>query len=68
MLDMIVENRIFDFGYVYDNWKGVSFIFETMLGTQKSTDFTSYYASAGPAAEEYYNSLLEYFDSIAENG
>lgn len=68
MLDMIVENRIFDFGYVYDNWRGVSFFYQGLLGTQKSTDFTSYYASKGSSAESYYNTLLEYFDSIAENG
>lgn len=68
MLDMIVENRIFDFGYVYDNWRGVSFLFQDMLGTKKTSDFASNYASKGRAAELYYDSLFEHFDSIAENG
>lgn len=68
MLDMIVENRIFDFGYVYDNWRGVSFLFQDMLGTKKTSDFASNYASKGRAAELYYDSLFEHFDFIAENG
>ena len=25
VLDMVVDNRVFDFGYVYDGWKGMSF-------------------------------------------
>lgn len=65
MLDMIVANRVFDFGYVYDSWKGVSFIIETMIGNNKTADFASYYASKGPAAEEYYETVIEYFDSVA---
>ena len=64
MLDMIVDSRVFDFGYVYDNWKGVSFIFSSMM-SEKTTDFASYYAKKSPAAEKYYEELFEYFDSLA---
>lgn len=65
MLDMIVENRIFDFGYVYDNWKGVSFIYQRLLRDEKSMDFASYYAKNSSAAEDYYDGVIEYFDKLA---
>lgn len=64
MLDMIVDSRVFDFGYVYDNWKGVSFIFEGLIKSN-SSDFASTYATKGPAAETYYNELIEYFEDYS---
>ncbi len=66
MLDMIVDSRVFDFGYVYDNWKGVSFFFEWLIRNE-STDFASYYAQNGQTAEAYYEELIEYFDSVSNN-
>lgn len=66
MLDMIVDSRVFDFGYVYDNWKGVSFFFERLMQA-KSSDFSSYYATNGSAAESYYDAIIEYFEELAQN-
>lgn len=62
IIDTIVENRVFDFGYVYDNFKGVSFIFQRLLGRDKSKDFESTYASTAPAALEYYQTIIDYFE------
>ena len=64
MLDMIVDSRVFDFGYVYDAWKGVSFYFERIIGDQKSKNFESYYASNSAAAIKYYDEVLEYFENM----
>ena len=64
MLDMIVDSRVFDFGYVYDAFKGMSFIFQRLIGDNKSKDFESYYAQNSSAAIEYYNDLLEYFEEM----
>lgn len=61
MIDVCVESRIFDFGYVYDNWKGASFFFEQLLRSAKQQDITSYYKGKSKAVEKYYNSVIEMF-------
>ena len=61
MLDMIVDSRVFDFGYVYDAWKGVSFYPEYMLRIEKSKDFESYYAKKSKASVKYYEKILDFF-------
>ena len=68
MLDMIVDSRVFDFGYIYDNWNGVSFYFQTLIGERKSKDFESYYAKKGPASEKYYEKLVNYFEEARNEG
>ena len=64
MLDMIVDSRVFDFGYAYGGWSGVAFMFQSIVGESKSQDFASYYASKGPAAEEYYGKVIKYFEEM----
>ena len=61
MLDMIVDSRVFDFGYVYDAWKGVSFYPEYLLRTEKSKDFESYYAKKSKASVKHYDKILDFF-------
>ncbi len=63
MIDIIVENRVFDFGYVYDNWKGVSFFFEKMFGSD-TEEFASYYAANSSAALAHYDSIIAYYESL----
>lgn len=67
VLDIVVDNRVFDFGYVYDGWKGMSFYFQTLIGDQKSKDFESFYAKKAKASETYYNKLINYFDEISSS-
>ena len=64
MLDMIVDSRVFNFSYVYDAFKGMSFYFQYLVGDNKSGDFESYYATNSTASIEYYNDLLEYFEEM----
>lgn len=68
VLDMVVDNRVFDFGYVYDGWKGMSFYIQRLIGDQKSKDFESYYAKNGPASEKYYDKLVNYFEEARNEG
>lgn len=68
VLDMVVDNRVFDFGYVYDGWKGMSFYIQYLIGDQKSKDFESYYAKKGPASEKYYEKLVNYFEEARNEG
>ncbi len=60
MIDLCVNSRVFDLGYVYDNWNGISFIFEQMLRDNK--DVTSFYASKEKAAVAYYDKVVALFN------
>lgn len=64
MLDKIVESRVFDFGYVYDNWKGMSFYFRSIIREEKSINLESYYAKNSASAIKYYNDLFDYFENM----
>lgn len=67
MLDMIVANRVFDFGYVYDGWKGFSFYPQDIIGLGKSSNFESNYAKKSSASIKYYEDILNFFaDKKAE--
>ena len=64
MLDYIIEHRVFDFGYVYDNFKGFSFYFQNLIGSEASSDFESYYAANSAASIAQYQSVLDYYASL----
>ncbi|MCI8387489.1 MAG: hypothetical protein HFE63_03360 [Clostridiales bacterium] len=64
ILDKLVENRVFDFGYIYDNWKGMAFYIQNIIGTEKSSNFESYYAKNSTSAITYYNKLFDYFENM----
>lgn len=61
MIDLCVASRVFDFGYVYDNWKGVSFLFQELLGSKQHQDITSAYQKKEKAATKHYNDVLALF-------
>lgn len=61
MIDLCVASRVFDFGYVYDNWKGVSFLFQNLLGSAQHQDITSAYQQKEAAATKHYNDVLALF-------
>ena len=56
-----MQSRVFDFGYVYDNWKGVSFIFQGLLGSSKHQDITSEYQKKEKAARKHYDEVIALF-------
>ena len=65
MLDLIMENRVVDFAYLYDNWQGFVFMTQDIIGTNK--EFTSTVASQVKAKTAYYEKkLLKYFLDHAE--
>ncbi len=65
MIDLVVRSRIFDFGYVYDNWKGASFLLETLV-LQGSSDFASLWASRKDAIMAHYGEVIGYFERQGE--
>ena len=64
MLDMIVNSRIFDFGYVFDAWKGCSFFLEQLV-QNNNTNFESFYAKKEKAVTQYYTKVLDFFAEAA---
>ncbi len=62
MLDLIVDARVFDFGYVYDAWKGSSFFLEQLVGASNS-NFASFYAKKEKTVTKHYNKVIEYFEN-----
>jgi len=61
MMDILVEGRVYDLGYIYDNWKGAGFWMQNLVNAN-NTAVASHYASNWPAAEKYYNTVLNLFE------
>lgn len=65
MLQMILDGRVYTFGYMYDNWKGMQWTLTNMMNS-KSKDYASYYAKQEKGAEAQLKSVLESFEMIEE--
>ena len=64
VIDMLIANRIFDFGYVYDCWGGCGFWLEALVQGKK-TDFESYYAKNEKKILKNYQKVFDLFESMA---
>ena len=62
MIEMVVDSRKFDFGYIYDGWEGPSFLLSDFVA-QKNTDFESTYAAKEKAIVKHYESVVEFFEN-----
>ncbi|MHB1151286.1 MAG: extracellular solute-binding protein [Eubacteriales bacterium] len=58
MLDYIFDGIIYDFGYIFDSWKGTTWTLPNLM-TQKKTDFSSYFASKEKSILKHYEQLYE---------
>jgi len=61
MVDLILSSRVFDIGYIYDNWQGVSFYLE-ILTRANSTDLASHYSANKDLALAHYNKVFALFE------
>ena len=61
MMDLCVKARVFDLGYVYDNWNGASFWFQSMLADASHPDMASYYQKHAKVVEKYYSKVVKLF-------
>jgi len=62
MMDLLIDGRIYDMGYIYDNWKGAGFWMQTLVNAN-NTNTASYYASNWPTVEQYYtDNVLALFE------
>ncbi|MBO5648886.1 MAG: hypothetical protein J6S76_03120, partial [Clostridia bacterium] len=58
MLDRIVASRVFDFGYMYDNFKGYSFLLQNQIA-RNHKNIESTVKRYSKSAPKWYNSVLE---------
>ena len=65
ILDMIVNARVFDMGYVYDGWKGASFLIQNMV-RDSGSNFASTWASKEQSVTAHYAEVIEYFETYGE--
>ena len=61
MMDIVVAGRVYDLGYIYDNWLGAGFWMQNLVNSG-NTAVSSFYASKWPAAQKYYNKVLAIFE------
>ena len=65
ILDMIVNARVFDMGYVYDGWKGASFLIQNMVRSAGS-NFASTWAGKETSVLAHYDEVIEYFETYSK--
>ena len=60
MIELCVDSRVFDFGYVYDNWQGVSFLLQSAVQAQNN-NIASTFKSGQKVYKRYYDKVIEKF-------
>jgi len=63
VMDIIIEGTTFDFGSVYDNWKGFAFMVERMMASGLN-NFESYYSKTYSSARVHYKSVVKAMDKV----
>ena len=58
VLDLIIEGRTFDFGFIYDGWQGFSFMLSSLFGSGNS-NFQSYYDKRYKQARNQYKTVIK---------
>ena len=61
MIDKCVENRIFDFGYIYDGYGSAFGLLPQKMANGGRSDFVSYYKKYEKIAMKTYNTYLDAF-------
>ena len=63
VLDLIIDSRIFDFGYIYDGWQGFGWTIHNMF-FDGSRNFESYYSGRYPSARIHYKKITKIFEKL----
>ncbi len=63
VLDIVTRGQIYDFGYIYSDWKAFGSPLEVLFGS-KSDNFESYYQKNYPMSRIHYRSILKAFDRL----
>lgn len=65
ILDLILDSVVVDFSYIFDNWEGLAFTFQTLLQGKKS-DFASYIERNTKKSIRYYEKVVKAFVEYGE--
>ena len=65
VLDMLLNARTFDFGYIFDGWKGYAFLLQKCTETGKA-DMESRIASTKNQAEKHYTEIIDGLLALSE--
>ncbi len=63
MLDLILDGRVYTFGYIYDDWNGMQWTLRKLMDA-KSKDYASYYASQLSSAQNQLQKVLDAFEAV----
>ena len=63
MLDILMDGRLFDFGYVYGGW-GAAFWLQYCINDENSTDIASYYEKKKKEWNTYMDKVFAAFDDF----
>ena len=65
MLKLILDGRVYTFGYMYDNYQGMQWTLPYMMN-EASKDYASWYAKRENSANKQLNSVLESFEKLED--
>ena len=63
ILDMFIDGRMYEFGYLYDGFQGFAFMISGMFG-QDNNNFESYYAKKYKSARLHFKKIIKVFDKL----
>jgi len=61
VLDMLLDGRTFDSGYIYDNWQGYAFYIQDLI-SQKNSGIASWFEKRKGSADKNLAKVLKSFD------
>ncbi len=65
MLDLIPAGRVYTFGYIYDDWKGMQWTLQVLM-SKKSKDCASHFKSNQKMADKQLQLVLKSFQKAVE--
>ena len=63
VLDLLIDGRVYDFGYIYDNFQGFGIMLGSLMHSQNS-NFESYYAKKYGNARIHFKKIIKVFDKL----
>ncbi len=63
MLDLILNGRVYTFGYIYDDYMGMQWTIREMLQNKKE-DYASYYTSKLGSAEKQLQKIIDSYETL----
>ena len=62
ILDMILDSRVFDFGFIYNSWSGAAFLMQELVAANNDNWASTWKRNEG-SYKRYYQNLFNFFDN-----